>query len=206
MFGPSSQVETDRSLGLRAARRGVTLMESIAAVSITTIAGAAMLTSVSAAIRSSSDTTYTFLARGLAQQLMDEIAAVRFPPATASPPASTANRIQFDDIDDYDGWSSPSGRMQLRNGEIIGEESYKVDGRELTRPTLMQIDPTFLSQFRREVNVERVQSNGSGGWTVVTQHTNYRRVTVTTFYTDGNADTRPLAVLTRILSYARVAP
>ena len=85
------------------------MVESLLAMSIATVAGTAMLTSVFAAISSSSAAAETAIAAGLSDQLMDEIAATRFPAATNNPLAQPKVRATFDDIDDFSGWLATRG-------------------------------------------------------------------------------------------------
>jgi len=81
---------TNRLLRCRIRRRGFTMIESLMAVAITTIAGAALLASVGSAVQSTSETTRNLVAQGLAEQLLDEIAASRFPTDTTTAPAQAS--------------------------------------------------------------------------------------------------------------------
>lgn len=183
-------------------RRGISLVEALVSITITTLAGAAVLTSLGAAVRSSSDAIRTTVAQGLAEQLMDEIAAVRFPDGDSS--LSTGSlRSEFEDIDEYNGWSS---RPPVdRKGRTLGTEG-SVAGLDAPRPEALRPDPDFLNRFTREVEVQRVRPDGNNGWLVVTQHTDFRRVLVRVRYTDAQSNTVLLAELSRIFSYVPIAP
>ena len=74
------------------------------------------------AVRSSTDTAHLVVARGLAEQAMDKIAAVRFPDGDIQQPSPTT-RENFDDIDDYNGWSSSP--VQSRNGRALGPKEMR---------------------------------------------------------------------------------
>ncbi len=185
------------------ARRGFSMIESLMGVTITTIAGAALLTSLSAAVRSSSDALHTAVARGLAEQLMDEIASARFPNATNTAP-SGSTRADFDDVDDYAGWSeSPPAD---RSGRELGTEGYQLLGVDFPRLFQMRPESSFLGAFRRSVEVERVQPDAGSGWTATTQHTRFRRVTVAVSRRNGRGRDVPLARATRIFSHVPYAP
>lgn len=188
-------------------RPGFSLVEALVAISITTIAGSALLTSLGAAVRSSTDAAHVAVARGLAEQLMDEVAASRFPDLTDSRPGGLT-RADFDDIDDYNGWSANPPLSQL--GEPIGSEGLRIQTGGIesysTRPTPMQPEPQFLQYFSREVQVERILPDAGSNWTVTTQHTNYRRVHVRVKYIDRNSNSITLVEIPRIFSYVPVAP
>ncbi len=184
-------------------RAGFSMFESIVAVSVAAVAGAALLSSLSAAVRSSSDAALTAQAYGLAEQLMDEIASVRFPPESNTPPIGIT-RENFDDIDDYAGWSASPPTSRL--GSTIGTEGATVGETYYTRDPALQPDSSALSTFTHEVVVERIQPDGGTGWSVVPDHTNHRRVTVLVKHIDGQLNVRTLASITRIFSYVPVAP
>ncbi len=184
-------------------RAGFSMFESIVAVSVAAVAGAALLSSLSAAVRSSSDAALTAQAYGLAEQLMDEIASVRFPPESNTPPLGTT-RENFDDIDDYAGWnaSPPTSRL----GAVIGTEGATVSVTVYSRDPALQPDDLALASFSHEVVVERIEPDGGTGWSVVPDHTNHRRVTVRVSHVDGQMNVQALASITRIYSYVPVAP
>lgn len=182
----------------RSARRAISLVESLVAMSIATVAGTAMLTSIFAAISSSTSAVDVAIGTGLAEQLLDEIAATRFPAATNNPLSQPRVRATFDDIDDFAGWVAVPPLD--RNGLSIGTEAAPSLG-ATQRPVDMQPDAQYLSTVSQEVVVERVQPSGTGGWTVVTQHTNYRRVTVRIKKTVPNSATKTLSEVVRIFAY-----
>lgn len=184
-------------------RGGFSMVEAVIAVSITTLAGGALLASLGGAVRSSTDAMQAGVARGLAEQLIDEIAGTRFPAATNSTP-SGAGRSGFDDVDDFASWSASP--PVDRQGSSLGADGLDDSGLPAARPTGLQPDLSFISRFTRAVVVERVEPDTGSGWNVVSQHTNFRRVTVGVTYTDAQSHTRTLAELTRIFSYVPVAP
>lgn len=184
------------------------MIESLLAVAITSVAGAALLSSLGAAVQASTHALHTSVARGLADQLMDEIATVRYPNpgATVPPPPSNpgTDRSDFDDLDDYHGWTAQPPRS--RTGEILGEEGYTILGFSLPRLNQMRPDAKFLERLRRSVSVEAVEPDGSGGWTTVNTASKHRRVTVQVSYTDGQNNTAVYAELSRVFSYVPITP
>ena len=186
-------------------RRGITLVESLIAVSLTTLAGSALLTTIGSTVQISTDSTYTVIAQGMADQLMDEVASVKFPRTTgAITMVSGVGRAAFGNLDDYNGWNASP--PQTRDGMTLGTERMTVGSTSAQRPTNFQPDPRFVSRFRQQVSVEKIAEDTGGAWVVVTSVTSLRRVTVTISYTDAQNKTKVLAVQTRVFSDVAVAP
>ena len=206
--------ETPRSGSLCRSRRGFTFVESVIAMTVIAIAGAALLTAVASAVTSCNDSVFQAVGRGLAQQLMDEIAASKFPSSTTAA-ASPTMRAYFTTIDDYSGYTeSPP---HAKGGDVLGTEqssattSYAAmmmvtpgSASPTSRPSALQVPTDFMNRFTRTVLVERVQPSTSGVWTVNTQSSLYRRVTVTVSYTASADTARPVAKVSRI--FASVPP
>ncbi len=187
----------------RTRRPGISMVEALVAVTVTTIAGAALLTSIGAAVRSSTDAAHLAVARGLAEQMMDKIAAVRFPDDDIQQPSPTT-RENFDDIDDYNGWSSSP--VQDRNGRALGTEGDAAASGAEFRPTSLRPDTRFLNRLTRRVEVERIRPDPDSGWSIVSEHTNFRRVTVRVDDTNSQSNTKVLADISRVFSLVPVAP
>lgn len=169
------------------------------AMAVAAISGTALLTSVGTAIQTSSEALNSSVAMGLAEQLMDEVSSTRFPAAANTTLPAGSTRAAFDDMDDFSGYShSPP---LDRNGYVIGTEGPGSLPPSL-RAIWMQPDSSYLAGFSQQILVERLVPSGSNGWTVVSQHTNYRRVTVTINLTDGSAQTKTLAQVVRVFANA----
>ena len=206
--------EALRGGSLRRPRRGFTFVESVIAMTVIAIAGAALLTAVASAVTSCNDSVFQAVGRGLAQQLMDEIAASKFPSSTTAA-STTTTRAYFTTIDDYSGYTeSPP---HAKGGDVLGTEqssatiSYSSmmlitpgSSSSTSRPAALQVPTDFMNRFTRTVLVERVQPSTSGVWTVSTQSSLYRRVTVTVSYAVTADQTRPVAKVSRI--FASVPP
>lgn len=185
-------------------RRGLTLVESLIAVSLTTLAGSALLTTIGSTVQISTDSAYTVIAQGMADQLMDEIASVKFPRTSGGSGSGGSGRSAFDDLDDYNGWNASP--PQTRDGMALGTERMTFGSSTMQRPTNFQADPRFVSRFRQQVIVEKISEITGNTWVVVTSDTPLRRVTVTISYTDARNQTKVLAVQTRVFSDVAVAP
>ena len=206
--------ESPRGGSLCRSRRGFTFVESVIAMTVIAIAGAALLTAVASAVTSCNDSVFQAVGRGLAQQLMDEIAARKFYNSTSASTLPTM-RAYFTTIDDYSGYTETP--PHAKGGDILGTEQSSAtmsnagmmwttpgSSSSTSRPSALQVPTDFMNRFTRTVLVERVQPSTSGVWTVSTQNSLYRRVTVTVSYTVTANQTRPVAKVSRI--FASVPP
>lgn len=196
-----------RKLWLQRSRRtGFTLIESLVSVTITAIAGTALFSAIGASLGASYSALNKTIGVGLADQMLDEMASVRFPTASDTRPAYNGRREDFDELDDYHNWSaSPPVN---KNGMKLGKETVTVfEYYPISRPSLLVPDTEFLSRLTREVTVERISPDSSSGWTVTNDNTEYRRVTVK-IKLAMNADlpSQLITESTRIFSYVPLSP
>lgn len=180
----------------------MTLVEALLAVTLATLCSSALVTVVTQSVQTTDDAVYTQLASGLADQLLEELASVRFPQADSTRPPATGNRLAFDDLDDYHGWSArpPRNRAGLPPG------TDGPSGTAVSRPQSHRPSPLWLSRLTQEVTVERLQEDGTGQWAVVSQHTPLRRVTVRISRTDAQGVTRVLCERIQIFTQVAAAP
>lgn len=192
-------------------RRAFTYAESMIALAVLSLAGAALLNSVAGAVSASNDSIYRTIGKGLAEQLLDEIAAAKFPSGVATALPAMPFRSSLTTIDDYAGWTESPPRTKA--GEVLGADNGATAAEAYmsmmtgssSRATELQAAPGFLNRFTRSVLVERVLP-GPTGWTVETQHTPHRRVTVTVSYTAGNQPARMVAQASRVFSSVAPSP
>tara|TARA_R110002111_G_scaffold255157_1_gene321265 strand:+ start:55134 stop:55733 length:600 start_codon:yes stop_codon:yes gene_type:complete len=192
---------TRKSWLQRSRRTGITLIESLVSVTITAIAGTALFSAIGASLGASYSTLNKTIGTGLAEQMLDELAAVRFPTASDTRPAYNSTREYYDDLDDYKNWSaSPPVN---KNGVALGKETVTVLGYyPISRPSLIVPDTEFLNRLTREVTVERITPNNSAGWIVTTDNTDYRRVTVKIkLAMNSDSPSHEITEATRIFSY-----
>lgn len=190
---------------LNGSRRGFSMAESLIALAITTVAGGAILASIGSALTTSATGASALLAQGLADQLLDEIAATRFPQTWHAGLNTAASRIAFDDIDDFDGWTErpPTNR----DGRELSQEGFVLFNFVIPRPVAMQPDTTLMSRLTREVRVERIQPDQQSNWTIVTNgESSFRKVTVRVKDTDARNNTTTLVESLRIFSYVPPSP
>ena len=184
-------------------RRGITLIETVMALTLMTFAAGALLTALSSSVQVSNNSLQTAIANGLADQLMDEIASVSFPSGSGSGSTSGVGRTGYNDLDSYNGYSvSPP---QARSGTVIGLEGTTTSGSPMVRPVSFQPNPKLWSHYRQQVLVEKITDSGTT-WVTTSQSTTLRRVTVTISYTDAQGKTTSLATQVRVFSNVAVAP
>lgn len=190
----------------RSRRTGITLIESLVAVTITAVAGTALFSAIGASLGASYSTLNHSVGAGLADQMLDEITSVRFPTDSDSRPAHSHTRKDFNDLDDYHTWSSSP--PVHKNGIDLGQSLLTLMNRFLIqRPAHLKPDSAFLNRLTREVTVERIRPDGSTGWAVTNDDTDYRRVTVKIkLSTAADLPKHEIAEATRIFSYVPLSP
>ncbi|MCA9018664.1 MAG: prepilin-type N-terminal cleavage/methylation domain-containing protein [Planctomycetaceae bacterium] len=191
----------------RSCRTGFTLIESLVSVTITAIAGAALFSAIGASLGTSYSAMNHNIGTGLADQMLEELAAVRFPVASDTRPGFRNTREYFDDLDDYDSWTSTP--PENKQGYTLGMEPTTILERyPIGRPSLLVPDTGFLNRLTREVSVERIQPDITGtGWEVTQSNTSYRRVTVTIkLVMNANSPAQVITEATRIFSYVPLSP
>lgn len=190
----------------RSRRTGITLVESLVSVTITAIAGTALFSAIGASLGASYASLNSNLGAGLADQLLEEMTAVRFPTSGDSRPVASGNRSEFNDLDDYHNWSSTP--PESKDGYALGSERMTVlNYYPIARPTLLTPDTDFLKRLTREVTVEKIRLSNSSEWEVTTDDSEYRRVTVTIkLALNAGADSQIITEATRIFSYVPLSP
>lgn len=186
-------------------RQSFTLIESLLAVAIAALAGAAVLGGVYAALSTADLAFRQALAVGLAEQLMDEIYGSAYSEGESAPytltlgpgkqEALAGNRAFFDDLDDYhrlsceppvDRWGIPVGRD---------------DGRGSTRLQDFWVDSGFLNAIRLDCTVSYVRKDDFRQPTPAGTVSDYRAVEVQASYRAADGTLRPLCRLRRIAAY-----
>ncbi|MGD9722393.1 MAG: hypothetical protein AB7O59_12890 [Pirellulales bacterium] len=187
----------------RASRCAFTLVEAMVSTAITVIAGSAVLLGIASAISTADDVLARTQAAGMAEQLMDEIAAQRYCENESAPyeyplgPQGAA-RPQFNDLDDYAGLVSqpPLDRFGVALG--TGNEEGG------------QRDPHFcagandFAQWQQNVSVYYVDAANPAQALPAGQTSDMRAVEVTISRVESSGAARPLAKLRRVFSYVPI--
>jgi prepilin-type N-terminal cleavage/methylation domain-containing protein len=181
-------------------QRGFTLVEAMAALTIISVAASALLLGISSTLESSTAAVEQAIAHGMARQLLDEVASLRYCEpgslyGTLGPGAGERNgasRTGFDDVDDYDGLRQqpPTDRFGIPLGEENGVGNRRTERHRM--PT------AFFSRWRQEVDVYYVRpANFSSP---VAGTSDYKAVHVRIVRDDPVRGPQELVHLTRIFS------
>ncbi len=188
--------------------RGFTLIEAMAAISVTAIAGSALLLGISASVQGADDAMRRTIAHGMAEQLMDEVMGCRYMPLGGDPyqtpigpsaaKAAAGTRAAFDAIGDFNGYRSQP--PVDRYGVALGLDN----GQGGLRNAAFRCDPAFLQNWRQEVDVYYVADSNLTTQLPSGQTSDYRAVEVRIVYADSQSGPVTLAQLRRVVTY--VAP
>lgn len=172
---------------------------------ITAVASAAVLLGIANSIDATDANLQQTLAIGMAQQLMDEIAAQRYVEPGGNPYATSLapdagetigpGRSQFDDIDDYNGYrcQPPTDRF----GIALGQD----DGQGGTRHASFQARSGYLGRWHQQVDVYYVDNADPSKALPANSTSNYRAVRVTILVDDAVRGPLQRAQLTRVFAY-----
>lgn len=184
-------------------RRGFTLVESMLAMAILGIAGAALLIGTASNASTTRDALERTIALGMAQQLLDEILGMRYCEIGVSPTDSSLTpnasevaggaRKLFDDIDDYNGVRTTPATD--RYGKILGTD----DGRGGTRYSAFQVPADYFVGWKQNVDVQYVSETNFAA-PLSSGVSNYRRIRVWITVDQADGRTRTLADLTRVVA------
>jgi type II secretory pathway pseudopilin PulG len=184
-------------------RRGFTFVEAMVAVTITGVAGAALLVGISASLQGTTTALEQTVALGLAQQLMDELAGKQYAENAANPydtplgPTSAESagpgRSQYTNLADYNG---------LANAPPVDPWAVALgtdDGQGSTRDPAMKAS-NYLANWQRSAVVYYVDPNNLANALPAGQTSNYRAVEVQISVLDKTG-LRPVLKLRRIFAY-----
>lgn len=190
------------------ARTAFTLIEALAAIVVTALAGSVLLLGTTTSIQSTDDAMRRTIANGMAQQLMDEAVGCRYfelgtsaydttiKPSTAE--AARGTRELFDDTGDFNGFTSQPPKDFY--GIALGADN----GAGGQRNPTFQCSSTFLQNWRQEIDVYYVNDTNLTARLPAGQTSDYRCVEVRIIYNDPNRGPIELAKLRRVITY--VAP
>ncbi len=187
------------------ATRGFTLAEALLALTITVTAGSAVILGITSSVQTSEIALEETIARGLAEQMMDEIAGWRYVEPSGDPYQTTlgpelgetavSDRLPFDDVDDFTVLANnpPTDYWGVALGTDDGEGSF--------RHPEVQAPSNYLSGWSRVVDVYYANPPNfdtplPGGTT-----SDHKVVVVQVTRTDSSGAVRELARLRRVFSY-----
>jgi type II secretory pathway pseudopilin PulG len=187
----------------RSSAAGFTLVEALVSITITAIAGSALLLGINSALQTTNSVLEQTIAQGMAQQLMDELSGLRYVEAGSSPYAalraetgevSGASRERFDDIDDFSGLQIQAPKDLW--GIALGQD----DGKGGLRHTSFRAPTGYFSRWRQEVEVYYVSDADMSTRLASGQTSNYRAVHVRIFVDTPDRGAQKLVDLRRIFA------
>jgi len=184
---------------------GFTLVEALVALTITVVAGSALLLGIESTLQTTNDAVEQTIAQGLASQLMDEILGCRYMEYGCSPydtvmtagsaELAPGTRELFDDVDDFNNWSRRPPEDPW--GVALGKED--LDGK--ARHPGFHIPQRYLDGWQREVRVSYIDVSNPAGVETSGLTTDYRAVEVRVYRNDPQRGRRELAKLRRVIAY-----
>jgi type II secretory pathway pseudopilin PulG len=179
-----------------------TLVEALLAITILALAGSVLLLGTTTSVETAKTGLYCTIARGMAQQLMDEIVGSRYCElgsdayqSTLGPGADETTRQMYDDSDDYNGLRTKPPK------DFYGIALGKDDGLGGQRNALFQVPSGFFDNWQQEVDVYYVGEANLSTKLPAGQYSDYRVVEVRIVYIDPNSGRKELANLKRVVSY-----
>jgi type II secretory pathway pseudopilin PulG len=183
-------------------RTAFTLIEAMVALSLTAMAGAAILLTVETSLDAADQTLEQTVAAGMADQLLDEIAGAMYCEPGADPqqyplgPGSDeSGRAQYDDIDDYHGYAAQPPEDSW--GQPLGSE----DDAGGLRPENFRAPAGGFDRWRQSVEVYYVDPNNLSVRLPAGQTSYYRAVEVTISVQMPEGEYRELTQRRRIFAY-----
>jgi prepilin-type N-terminal cleavage/methylation domain-containing protein len=187
------------------ARAGFTLVEAMVATTIIAVAGSALLLGVANSMNTTEMSLEQTLAAGMAEQLLNEVAARRYMQPGASPydtnlgpggsETAGSGRERFNDLDDYAALLNSPPRD--RWGVLLGKEDQAGDQRH----PHFRVMSNYFSTWRQKVHVNYVNATNLSTALGAGASSNYRQVTVTITRVDPQSGERELAKISRVFSY-----
>lgn len=190
---------------IRSRRLGFTLTEALVAITLTSMAGAALLLSTQGALSTNEDALDETIAQGLAEQMIDEVLGATYGAKGANPrdtylgpnawETQGSGRERYSDTDDFNGFRAQPAVD--RWGSSLG----RGNGAGGTRHASLALRSGYFTKWRQEIDIYYVSESdpsvklGSGQTSYV------RAVEVRIFRDDGNGRRRPLATVRRVYAY-----
>ena len=201
---------TDRRSACRSRRRrlggGFTLVEAMVAITLIALAGSALLLATQTSSDSMEQAFEQNLARGIANQMVEEVLGRRYVAAGGSPYqypltagsheiTSPQQRILFDDTDDFHNYSSRPLRdpwaIELGLGDAAGG---------LRHPNF-QLRDDYFDDWMAGISVHYADPNDLSRNLTGSNTSGYRALTVTLGRHEENGSVRRLATVRRVYGY-----
>ncbi len=184
-------------------RPGFTLVEALTAITVCTLAGAAVVLALNSTWHSQEAFLSWLQARGLAEQLADEIAGKRYHAQGAPPdqwplgpaPWEGPTRSSYDDLDDFAQYQAqpPVDPWDIAIGQGDGAGGW--------RHPAFRIDAQVFQRWQQQVRVFYVAPNNWSRRLPAGQTSLVRGLMVRVLVVEVDGSVRELARVKRVLAY-----
>lgn len=190
-------------------RSAFSLVEVLVSLTIIGLAGAALLLATESTTQAGNDALAATIARGIAEQILDDVMGQRYVAAGESPTvmplgpeagetSTPMKTVLFDDTDDFHGLDQSPPLDPW--GVVLGQGN----GAGGMRPDDFRLSASYLANWRVTVAVRYVSESDPSLDVTGSATTGLRSVTVTVLRTvNGVTDT--LATVRRVFSYVPTA-
>jgi MSHA pilin protein MshD len=120
----------------RRIQRGFTLIEVIIFIVVVGAGLAGILSVMNTVVKSSADPLITKQTMAIAESMLEEILLKEF--ANPAGGYSGTSRALFDDVDDYNGYTTAGGIVDLNGTAVTGLTSYNISGVTVATATAAQ--------------------------------------------------------------------
>ncbi len=183
--------------------RGFTLVEALTAITVCTLAGAAVVLALNSTYQSNESMIRWMQAQGLAEQLADEIAGKRYHAVGADPEQwplgpgrnEGPTRSQYDDLDDFARYaaSPPVDPWDIAVGQGDGQGGW--------RHPALRLDNRIFQSWRQQVQVYYVDPADWSRRLPSGQTSLVRAVEVKILYVGSGGTVEELAHIRRVFAY-----
>jgi len=186
-------------------RAAFTLVEALVAITLAAMAGSAVMLGVTSNIQSTDYAIEETIARGMAEQVIDEVLnkhwvipggdPYQYPMSASAWEQGGNGRERYNDTDDYHGFVArpPEDLWGIRLGSDDGEGGL--------RHYNFQAASTLLADWRQEIHVYYVNESDPSQNLSGSQTSNMRAVEVTISKIEPNGSVRELAKIRRVFAY-----
>jgi len=189
----------------RRCQRGFSLAESLVAITLTSIAGGAILLGLAGAAQTTRDVMDRATATGIAAQLIDEALGGRYAAVGAGAyqvglgpntwETQGSGRERYDDVDDFHGVASQPPKDEYGVALGLGDDAGG------QRHPSFRLPSSYFSQWREEVEVYYVSEANPTVRLTGSNTSNLRAVEVRIYRTDGNRGRELLDTVRRVVAY-----
>lgn len=193
-----------RGLRQRGWRAAFTLVEALLGVTVTSVAGTAVLLGLSSSLDSADASLSQLTATGLAQLYLDELSGLMYAEpgngpqggmGPGSPEQAGLGRTLYDDMDDYHGLSNqpPRDTWNVNYGEDNGAGGQ--------RHPNFRLPTGALANYRVACEIYYVSSSNLTTRLTGSSRSNYRAIHVRVFVSESGRGERQLVDLRRVVGY-----